>query len=154
MCDVRIMRGWRLKTPILETMHFPKKHTTAKICDSLLNARTESRIWSKSAEGRIPQSERAMSNDKPTYLEIKPSLDAQVLMSDCGSDVSVGSGKYNLLDSNRCAYLCLSIAVQAAMKNRTIEKFLIRLQSQSSVKVEREMILRNWLMEQNNVGKK
>ena len=26
-----IMRGWRLKTPILETMHFPKKHTTANI---------------------------------------------------------------------------------------------------------------------------
>ena len=25
-----IMRGWRLKTPILETMHFPKKHTYCK----------------------------------------------------------------------------------------------------------------------------
>ena len=32
-----IMRGWRLKTPILETMHFPKKHSTTSICDSLMN---------------------------------------------------------------------------------------------------------------------
>ena len=38
-----IMRGWRLKTPILETMHFPKKHTTTNICDNLLNARTD--VW-------------------------------------------------------------------------------------------------------------
>ena len=44
-----IMRGWCLKTPILETVHFPKKHTPANICDSLLNARTDSRVWSKSA---------------------------------------------------------------------------------------------------------
>ena len=33
-----------------------------------------------------------------------PSLDAPMLMSDCGSDVSVGSKKDNLLDCNRCAY--------------------------------------------------
>ena len=147
-----IMRGWSLKTPILETMHFPKKHTTANIFDSLLNARTDSCVWSKSTEGRIPQSEGAMTSDKLAYLETKPSLDAQVLMSDCGSDVSVGSRKDNLLDSNRCAYPCLSIAVPAAMKNRAIGKFLVRLYSQSLVKAEQEIILHNWLMGQNDEG--
>ena len=135
-------------------MHFPKKHTTANICDSLLNARTDSGVWSKSVEGRIPQIEGAMNSDKLAYLETKPSLVAQVLMSDCGSDVSVGSGKDNILDSNRCAYLCLSIAMQAAMKTPAIEKFLIRLYSQSSVNAEREIILRNWLMGQNDVANK
>ena len=53
-------------------------------------------------------------------LETKPSLDAQVFMSDCGSDISVGSRKYNLLDSSRCACPCLSIAMLAAIKNRVI----------------------------------
>ena len=52
-------------------MHFPKKHTTATICESLLNARTDFGVWSKSAKGRIPQSEGAMSNDKPAYLAKK-----------------------------------------------------------------------------------
>ena len=36
-----ILRGWRFKTRILETMHSPKKHTAANISDSLLNARTD-----------------------------------------------------------------------------------------------------------------
>ena len=85
-------------------------------------------------------------------LETKPSLDAQVFMSDCGSDILVGSGKDNLLDSSRYAYPCLSIAVLAAIKNRAIGKFLARLYSQTSVKVEREIILRNWLMGQNDDG--
>ena len=147
-----IMRGWHLKTPILETMHFPKKHSTTSSCDNLLNARTDSCVWSKSAEGRIPQNEGAMSSDKLAYLETKPSLNAQVLMSDCGSDVSVGSRKDNLLDSNRCAYPCLSIAVPAAIKNRAIGKFLGRLYSQTSVKAEQEIILQNWLMGQNDEG--
>ena len=39
-----IMRGWRLTTPILETMHLLKKHTTTTICGSLLNARTDSGV--------------------------------------------------------------------------------------------------------------
>ena len=129
-----------------------KKHTTANICDSLLNARTDSCVWTNSAEGRIPQSEGAMSSDKLAHLETKPSLDAQVLMSDCGSDVSVGSRKDNLLDSNRCAYPCLSIAVPAAIKNHAIGKFLSTLYSQSSVKAEQEIILQNWLMGQNDEG--
>ena len=68
-----------------------------------------------------------MTSDKLAYLETKPSLDAQVLMSDCGSDVSMGSRKDNLLDSNRCAYPCLSIAVLAAIKNCAIGMFLGRL---------------------------
>ena len=129
-----------------------KKHTTANICDSLLNARTDSCVWSKNAEGRIPQSEGAMSSDKLAHLETKPSLNAQVSMSDCGSDISVGSRKDNLLDSNRCAYPCLSIAVPAAIKNHAIGKFLGRLYSQSSVKAEQETILRNWLMGKNDEG--
>ena len=85
-------------------------------------------------------------------LETKPSLDAQVFMSDCGSDILVGSRKDNLLDSSRCAYPCLSIAVPAAIKNRVIGKFLVRLYSQSSVKAEQKMILYNWLMGQNDDG--
>ena len=85
-------------------------------------------------------------------LETKPSLDAQVFMSDCGSDILVGSRKDNLLDSSRCAYPCLSIAVPAAIKNPAIGKFLARLYSQSSVKAEQEIILRNWLMGQNDDG--
>ena len=83
-------------------------------------------------------------------LETKPSLDAQVFMSDCGRDILVGSRKDNLLDSSRCAYPCLSIAVPAAIKNPAIGKFLARLYSQSSVKAEQEIILCNWLMGQND----
>ena len=93
-----------------------------------------------------------MTSDKLAYLETKPSLDAKALMSDCGSDVSVGPRKDNLLDSNRCAYPCLSIAVPAAMKNRFIGKFLVRLYSQSLVDAEQEIILRNWLMGKNDKG--
>ena len=50
-------------------------------------------------------------------LETKPSLDAEVFMSDSGRDILVGSRKNNLLDSSRCACPCLSIAVLAAIKN-------------------------------------
>ena len=76
-------------------------------------------------------------------LEAKPYLDAQVFMSDCASDILVGSRKDNLLDSNRCAYPCLSIAMLEAIKNRAIGKFLARLYSQTSVKAEQDVILRN-----------
>ena len=44
--------------------------------------------------------------------------------------------------------------MQASMKTLAIEKFLIRLYSQSSVKTEREAIFPNWLMGQNDVAKK
>ena len=57
-------------------VHFRKKHATANICESFLNVCTNSGVWSKSAEGRIIQSEGAMSSDKLAYLETKPSLDA------------------------------------------------------------------------------
>ena len=40
----------------------------------------------------------------------------------------------------------------AAIKNRAIGKFLARLYSQTSVKAEQEIILRNWLMGQNDDG--
>ena len=85
-------------------------------------------------------------------LETKPSLDAEVFMSDSGRDILVGSRKDNLLDSSRCAYPCLSIAVPAAIKNCAIGKFLVRLYSQSSAKAEQEIILHNWLMGQNDDG--
>ena len=56
-------------------------------------------------------------------LETKPSLDTQVFMSNCGSDILVGSRKHNLLDSSHCAYPCLSIAVPAAIKILPLESF-------------------------------
>ena len=69
-------------------------------------------------------------------LETKPSLDAEVFMSDSGRDILVGSRKDNLLDSSRCAYPCLSIAVLEVIKNHAIGKFLFRLYFQSSAKAE------------------
>ena len=138
----------------METTHFPKKYIVANICDSLLNVRTDFTVLSKSAEGKIPQSEETMSRDKLAYLATKPSLDALVLISDCGSDVLVGAEKYNLLDCNRCAYPCSSIAVQVAMESVAIQKFVARLYSRSSVKAERELVLHNWLMGQNDAAKK
>ena len=99
-----ILRGWGLKTRILEMMHSPKKHTATNISDNLLNARTDFDVWSKSTEGKIPQSDGAMSNDKLVYLATKPSLGTPVLMSDCGSDVLMGGEKDKLLDCNCCAY--------------------------------------------------
>ena len=85
-------------------------------------------------------------------LETKPSLDAEVFMSDCGRDILVVSRKDNLLDSRGCACPCLSIVVPAAIKNHVIGKFLVRLYSQSSVKAKQEIILCNWLMGQNDDG--
>ena len=149
-----IMRGWRLKTRILETIHFPKKHTVANMSNSLLIARTDCGVWSKSAEGKIPQSEESMTSDKLAHLRTKPSLDASVLMSDCGSDVLVGAKKDNLLDCNHCDTPCLSIAVPAAIKSRAIEKFLQKLYSKTSVKAEQETLLRNWLLGENDAAKK
>ena len=69
-------------------------------------------------------------------LETKPSLDTQVFMSDCGSDILVASRKDNLLDSSRCAYPCLSIAVQAAMKSPTIGEVFVQVRIQ---KVQRRL---------------
>ena len=47
-----------------------------------------------------------------------------MLTSDYGSDVSAGAKKDELWDWNRCAYHCLNIAVQAALKEPMIEGYL------------------------------
>ena len=147
------MQDWRLKTHILGTMHFPKKHTTRNISDSLLNALIDFYVWPKSAEDRIPQSEEAPRSNKLAHFAIETPLDRPDLTNDCGSDVSAGVEKDHFLDCNHCAYPCLSIAIQVAMKSPAIEKFLVRLYSLSSVKAEREIILRDWLMGQNDTAK-
>ena len=77
-----------------------------------------------------------------------------MLMSDCGSEISVGAEKYNLLTCDCCAYLCLTIAVQAAMKNPAIQEYLCKLYLQSSVKFWRETIFCNLLLGQNDGAKK
>ena len=136
------------------TMHLPKKHTIANISNSLLNVRIDFDVWPKSVQGRIPQSEESLRCNKLAHFAKEPPLDILALTSDCGSDVSAGAEKDNLLDFNRCVYPCLNIAMKGAMKSRAIEKFLFRLYSQSSVKAEREIILRNWLMGQNDAAKK
>ena len=88
-----IVQDWRQKTRIFGAMHFPKKYTTTNISDSLLSARIDFYVLPKSVEGRIPQSEEALSNDRLAYLETKPTLDAPLLTSDFGSDVSAGAKK-------------------------------------------------------------
>ena len=79
---------WRLKTHILGTMHFHRKHTTANISERLLNARIDFGVWPKDAEGRIPKSEKALRCDKLAYFGMEPPLYRPVLTSDCGIDVS------------------------------------------------------------------
>ena len=104
------------------------------------------------AERIVKRARRAKKERAPgrTYrwvencLETKPSLDAEVFMSDSGRDILVGLRKDNLLDSSRCAYPCLSIAVLATIKNHAIGKFLVRLYSQSLAKAVQERILHNW----------
>ena len=44
-----------------------------------------------------------------------------MLTSNCGSDVLGGAEKDELWDWNHCAYRCLNIAVQAALKEPMIE---------------------------------
>ena len=88
-----IMQDWRLKTRILGTIHFPPKHTTTNISDSLLNARIDFDVCPKSAESRIPQSEESPRSDKLAHFVIQPFLDRSGLTSDCGSDVSAEAEK-------------------------------------------------------------
>ena len=47
-----------------------------------------------------------------------------MLTSDCGSDVFVGAKKDDLSDCNRCAFHCLNIAIQDALKEPMIEGYL------------------------------
>ena len=91
-----IMRDWHLKMRILETMHFPKKHTAANISEPLLNARIDFGVWPKDAEGRIPESEEALRCDKLACFGMEPPLHRLVLTSDCGSDVSTKAKKDSL----------------------------------------------------------
>ena len=70
----RIMQVSHLEMRILETMLFTDKHTTINGFDSLLNARIDCGVWRKRVEGKIPQSEEALSNDKIAYLATKPPL--------------------------------------------------------------------------------
>ena len=119
-----IMQDWRLKTRIMGTMHFPKKHTTANISDRLLNARIDFGVWPKDAKGRISESEEALRCNKLVYFGMELPLDRPLLASDCGSDVSVGAEKNSLWDWNPCACHCMNIAVQSALKRPCIEKFV------------------------------
>ena len=105
-------------------MIFPIKHTATNISDYLLNACIDLGVWPKDAKGRIPKSEEALRWDKPMYFRIEPPLNIPVLTSDCGSDVSMGAEKNNLLDWNRCACHCLNIGVQSAPKRPCIQKFV------------------------------
>ena len=75
---------------------FPKKHTGANISDRLLNKRFDFGVWPKDAEGRIPESEKALRCDKLAYFGMEPPLDRPVLTSDCGSDVSARAEKNSL----------------------------------------------------------
>ena len=67
-----IMRDWHLEKRIVGTMHFPEKHTTANIFDSLLNVRIDFGEWPKKAEGSIPQSEEALKFNEFVYSVIEP----------------------------------------------------------------------------------
>ena len=98
------------------------------------------------AERTVKRARRARKERAPgqTYrwvencLETKPSLDAEVFMSDSGRDILVGSRKDNVLDSSRCAYPCLGIAMPAAIKNHAIGSFwlgcILRVQRRPSRK--------------------
>ena len=90
----------------------------------------------------------------PTNEWLEHAAAPHQLTSDCGSDISTGAEKDHFFHCNLCAYPCLSIAVQVAIKSIAIEKFLVRLYSLTSVKAEREIILCNWLMGQNDATKK
>ena len=119
-----ITRDWCLKTRILGTMHFPKKHTTVNIFERFLNARIDFGVWSKDGEGRTPESEETLRCDKLVYFGMEPPLDRPVLTSDCGSNVFAGAKKNSLWDWNRCACHCSNVAMQSALKRPCIQKFV------------------------------
>ena len=92
-----------------------------------MDLRLESDLYPKSFDGKTAQCPDAVRLDKLLYFTLEPSLDKPVLTSDCGSDISVGAEKDDLWDWNRCACHCLNIAVQAALKEPTIEGCLAPL---------------------------
>ena len=106
---------------------FPEDHTATNIPKKLMDLRLEFGLYPKSFDGRTTQCLDAVRLDKLLYFRLEPRLDKSVLTSDCGSDVSAGAKKDELWDWNRCAYHCLNIAVQAALKEHMIEDCLVPL---------------------------
>ena len=130
-----IMQDWRLRTRILGAMHFPKKHTATNISDSFLNACIDFGVWPTVAKGRIPESEEILKCEKLAYFGMELPLDRPALTSDCASDVSTRVEKTTFGNWNPCAYQCLNIAMQSALKYPCIQKLvepLVELAHRSS----------------------
>ena len=105
-------------------IYFPQQHTTANISNKLMDLHLDFGVYPKSRDGRPPQSLQAMRRKKLFYFRGEHELDKHVLTSDCGSDVSAGAERDRLWDWNRCAYHCLNIAVQAALKEEVVRECL------------------------------
>ena len=110
-------------------IYFLQQHTTANILDKLMELRLGFGVYPRSCDGRPPQSLQAMRRKKDFYFREEHELDKPMLTSDCGSDVSAGAERDRLWDWNRCAYHCLNIAVQAALKEEVVHECLKPLTS-------------------------
>ena len=94
----------------------PKDHTAMNISEKLMYLRLEFGLYPKSFDGRTTQCTDAARLLKLLYFTLELQLDKPILTSDCGSEVSVGAKKQELLYWNCCACPCLNIAIQAALK--------------------------------------
>ena len=92
-----------------------------------MDMRLEFGLYPKSSNARNPQFPHAVRLDKLLYFTLQPKLDKPMLANDCGSDVSAGAEKDELWDCNHCACHCLNIAVQAALKEPIVERYLAPL---------------------------
>ena len=108
-------------------INFPQRHTAANISNKLMDLRLSFRVYPRSHDGRPPQGLQAMRKHKVFYFKEEPNLDKLVLTSDCGSDVSAGAKRDRLWDSNRCAFHCLNITIQAALKEEVVHECLALL---------------------------
>ena len=106
------------------TIYFLQQHIAANISKKLMELSLDFGVYPKSRDGRPPQSLQAMRRMMDFYLREEPELDKPVLTNDCGSDVSAGVKRDRLWDWNRCAYHCLNITVQAALKEEVVHKCL------------------------------
>ena len=88
-----------------------------------MNAQIDFDVLHKDAEGRIPESKKALRCEKLAYSKLELPLDRPVLTSACKSDVSTAVEKDNLWDWNRCACHYVNIAVQSALRCSCIQKF-------------------------------
>ena len=122
-----ITRDWRLKTRMLGMINFPQVYIVANISNKLMDLRLEFGAYPKSSDGKPLQSLHAVRVEKVMYFQLEPAMDKLVLTSDCGSDVSAGAERDNLWDWNRCAYHCLNIVFQAALKEHMIQECLVPL---------------------------